>query len=81
MAADLSSGLSRHWPQLPVSVIPVHATLAAPILLGGEARLMASTAAFPWKTDILWAALAAAVALLAGMAYRLTKELNKNSTH
>ena len=66
---------------LPGTVTPVRVTLSASKLLGGETRLKASSAAFPWKTSILWATLAASAALLGGMAYRLTRELNKSDTH
>lgn len=51
----------------PISVTPAPAMLAAPWTLGGAERQKARSETLPWKTSILWAALLAGVALLAGM--------------
>jgi Protein of unknown function (DUF3999) len=64
---------------LPTSVTPAIATLGTPAILGGAERARLRSEAIPWKTAILWAALLAGVALLAGMAYRLSKEVKRNS--
>ena len=51
------------------------ATLSERRALGGQARLAAAPAAFPWKRVLLWALLASSVCLLGWMAYRLSKDL------
>jgi hypothetical protein len=68
--ASLSSLLS--------GVAVLRARLEAPRPLGGSARLLPPPRAFPWKLAILWVVLGLAVALLAWMAYRLSRELKKS---
>jgi len=63
---------------LPIALPPVHASFGAITTLGGETRLQKPPEGFPWKTGILWAVLAFSLALLAAMALRLAKQLNKN---
>jgi hypothetical protein len=72
-------GTAASLAALPMTVATVRATLATPRLLEGESRLKVSSA-FPWKTSVLWAVLAAAVALLAAMAVRLSRELKNSAT-
>lgn len=72
------SGAESALAPLPTSVTPALAMLAAPWTLGGAERQKARSETLPWKTSILWAALLAGVALLAGMAYRLSKEVKKD---
>jgi len=72
-----ASGVPTALAALPITVTPMDANLGASTVLGGEARRDTPSAAFSWKAAILWSALALAVALLAVMALRLTKELNK----
>jgi len=71
-------GAATPLAALPANFTALPALPGAPVVLGGEQRLKPAAAAFPWKTAILWAVLATAVLLLAAMAYRLAKELNKN---
>jgi hypothetical protein len=52
------------------------ATLGSPRALGGPSRLVPQPPAFPWIRAVLWSVLILAVALLAWMAYRLSKEPN-----
>lgn len=61
------SGAESALAPLPISVTPALAILAAPWTLGGAERQKARSETLPWKTSILWAALLAGVALLAGM--------------
>jgi hypothetical protein len=56
-----------------VTVLP--ATLGERRQLGGTARLAPPAAVFPWRRALLWAVLGFSVCLLAGMAYRLTKDM------
>ena len=60
---------------IPQDIAVVRATAGAQRLLGGEARLQAPPPPLPWKSWILWAVLGLGVALLAWMAYRLSKQL------
>ncbi len=68
-------GAAAPLASLPSSVAPEPATLGSPMILGGESRLKASFGAAGWRNGILWVTLIAALALLAWMAYRLTREL------
>jgi hypothetical protein len=63
---------------MPKAVTVLRATLDARRQLGGQARL-AKAAEFPWKRALLWAALGLSVCMLAGMAYRLTREMSENT--
>jgi hypothetical protein len=69
-------GAATPLAALPVTLTPVRATHGAATVLGGDAR-RDSSVAFPWRKSVLWGILAFAVALLAAMAYRLMKELNR----
>jgi Protein of unknown function (DUF3999) len=60
---------------MPTAVTVLRATLGARRELGGPARRAPPAAEFPWKQALLWAVLALGVCLLAGMAYRLLKEM------
>jgi hypothetical protein len=51
------------------------AELGAPRTLGGAALLNEPRAGIRWRLTLLWLALAAGIALLAFMAYRLAAEL------
>ncbi|MTH46238.1 DUF3999 domain-containing protein [Intestinirhabdus alba] len=56
------------------------ALVTEPVALGGEARLSATSAAEQrsrWKTQLVWAVLVFGVLLLAGMAYRLWQDVNR----
>jgi Protein of unknown function (DUF3999) len=64
---------------MPAAVTVVRATLGAPRQLGGPARLIAPSAAFPSRRVLLWTILALCVCLLAWMAYRLTSDMGKNA--
>jgi hypothetical protein len=64
---------------LPAGVAIVDTTLGAAQTLGGEVRLMPTAASFPWKVTVLWAILGIAVLLLAGMAYRLSRNTGSHS--
>ena len=70
-------GAAAPLASLPESVAPVAATPGAPAILGGESRLTASMAPDAWRNLILWATLIAALAVLAWMAWRLMRELNR----
>jgi hypothetical protein len=70
--ASLSSLLAA------VTVLPAHA--GAPQPLGGPARLRLARAGFQWKLTVLWGVLGIAIALLAWMAYRLSRELGRAKT-
>jgi uncharacterized protein DUF3999 len=58
-------------------VTVLRAQLDDPHSVGGSARLLPPARAFPWKLTVLWAVLGLGVALLAWMAYRLSRELQK----
>lgn len=60
---------------IPRGVQIVSATLGAERELGGVARLKPPPPPFPWKSALLWTVLAVGVALLAWMAYRLSRQL------
>ena len=60
---------------IPKNVSIGRASLASPQLSGGEARLLPSPAPLPWKKAILWALLVIGAALLAWMAYRLSRDM------
>jgi hypothetical protein len=68
-------GAAAPLASLPGSVAPEPATLDSPKILGGESRLKTSFAASGWRNSILWLTLIAALAGLAWMALRLTREL------
>jgi hypothetical protein len=61
-----------------ITVLPAHAGPAHS--LGGAERLLPSAPGIHWKLIILWGVLAIAVALLAWMAYRLSRELGRVKT-
>jgi hypothetical protein len=62
---------------LPKNVSIAAASLADPAVLGGDSRLLPPAAAYPWKTPLLWAILIMGAALLAWMAYRLSKDFSR----
>jgi hypothetical protein len=53
------------------------AQLGPQVLLGGEARRTPPPPPFPWKSVLLWVALALGVAVLAFMAIRLSRDTRK----
>jgi len=59
---------------LPKNVAIIPATLGAAEVAGGDAQLHPVTQ-LAWKTPLLWSVLIAGAALLAWMAYRLSKEV------
>jgi hypothetical protein len=59
---------------LPTTLEIAPATLSPPQALGGPTHLIAKPAPFPRNRVALWSVLLVAVALLAWMAYRLSKE-------
>lgn len=61
---------------LPKGVMIGNATAGAPTLLGGRTRLR-SEEAVPWKNGLLWVLLVVAAGILAAMAVRLSKEMNR----
>jgi hypothetical protein len=64
---------------IPESVAVSTATLGERRELGGRSRLIEPKPKFPWKRVSLWTVLTLCVAVLAFMAYRLSKELNRNA--
>jgi hypothetical protein len=60
---------------IPNSVSVGQASLGAPELVGGEARLRAPDAPYQWKTPVLWTVLIAGAGLLGWMASRLSRDL------
>ena len=81
----LAYGSSKAKPTAALGAIPesvsiVNATFTQPETLGGDARLLPAPPPKPglWsKSATLWTVLAIGVALLAFMAYRLSRELKK----
>jgi hypothetical protein len=65
---------------IPTRVAVLPASLGEQRMLGGRSRLIEPPAAFPWKRVSLWTVLTLCVAVLAVMAYRLAKELDRTST-
>jgi hypothetical protein len=70
-----TAGAAAPLASLPNSVAPEPATLGSPTILGGESRLKPSFMAYGWRNSILWVTLIVALAALAWMAFRLTREL------
>ncbi len=60
--------------QVPTGLEIAPAIIGSPQVLGGPTRLVAKPPAFPWIRAVLWSVLLLAVALLAWMAYRLSRE-------
>jgi hypothetical protein len=73
--SSATMGAAAPLASLPNSVAPEPATLGSPAILGGESRLKTSFASYGWRNGILWTTLLAALAALAWMAFRLTREL------
>jgi hypothetical protein len=63
------------FDSLPTGTSIREATLGATQVLGGPERLQPPPTPFPWKSTVLWAILALGVALLAVMAYRLSRNV------
>ncbi|HLZ96365.1 MAG TPA: DUF3999 family protein [Steroidobacteraceae bacterium] len=59
---------------IPAAVKIARAEFAAPRVLGGPERRLRGPEPFPWQRALLWAALTLAVAGLAWMAYRVSKD-------
>ncbi len=66
---------------IPSSVAVLPAALGEQRELGGRSRLIEPAPPFPWRRASLWAVLALCVGVLAVMAYRLSKEVNRASTN
>jgi len=64
---------------IPESVAVLPATLGERRVLGGRSRLIEPQPKFPWKRVSLWTVLTLCVLLLAFMAYRLSKEMNRTT--
>ncbi len=62
---------------LPRNVSIASASLSDPEPLGGDVRLKPPPAPYVWKTALLWAILVAGAALLAWMAFRLSKDFSR----
>ena len=62
---------------LPKNVSIASAALSEPELSGGDDRLRAPPTPYAWKTTLLWAVLIAGAALLAWMAYRLSRDFSR----
>lgn len=79
----LAYGSSKARPTTALGAIPatvsvVDAEFSAPVTLGGDARLLPEPPGPFWtKSVILWTVLGVGVAVLAFMAYRLSRELKK----
>jgi len=66
---------------IPKSVAIAEASLGPLEKLGGDARLLPPPPPLPWKTWLLWGILVAGAALLAWMAYRLSRDFGKTARH
>jgi hypothetical protein len=62
---------------LPKNVAVASASLSEPQPLGGDDRLTPPPEPYAWKTAFLWAVLVAGAALLAWMAFRLSKDFSR----
>ena len=62
---------------LPKNVSIATASLSEPESLGGDARLIPPPEPYAWKAALLWAVLIAGAALLAWMAFRLSKDFSR----
>jgi Protein of unknown function (DUF3999) len=63
---------------LPKSVSIASASLSEPEPLGGDVQLKRPPAPYAWKAAVLWTVLIAGAALLAWMAFRLSKEVKQS---
>jgi hypothetical protein len=61
---------------LPKNVSIASASLSEPESLGGDARLIPPLKPYAWKVAVLWAVLIAGAALLAWMAFRLSRDFS-----
>jgi hypothetical protein len=73
--AGATSAVSLAFLPKNVSITP--ASLSDPEPLGGEDRLRPPPAPYAWKAALLWAVLIAGAALLAWMAFRLSKDVKR----
>jgi hypothetical protein len=62
---------------LPKNVSIASASLSEPESLGGDARLLPPPEPYAWKAALLWVVLIAGAALLAWMAFRLSKDFSR----
>jgi hypothetical protein len=62
---------------LPKNLSIASASLSEPQLLGGDVRLKAPPEPYAWKAALLWVILIAGAALLAWMAFRLSREFSR----
>jgi hypothetical protein len=62
---------------LPKNVSIASASLSKPQSLGGDARLLPPSEPYAWKAALLWVVLIAGAALLAWMAFRLSKDFSR----
>jgi hypothetical protein len=72
----LSAAVGR-IASIPAGARILDASLGEREILGGESRLASASARAPGKSMVLWAVLGFGVALLAFMAYRLSRELKR----
>jgi hypothetical protein len=63
---------------LPKNVSIASASLSEPEALGGDARLTPPPEPYAWKAALLWTVLIAGAALLAWMAFRLSKDFSRS---
>jgi hypothetical protein len=69
-----SAAVSLNLPK-NVSIAP--ASLSQPQVLGGDSRLLPPPAPYAWKAVLLWGVLIVGAALLAWMAYRLSRDVKR----
>jgi hypothetical protein len=62
---------------LPKNLSIASASLSEPESLGGDARLTPPPEPYAWKAALLWVVLIAGAALLAWMAFRLSKDYSR----
>jgi hypothetical protein len=71
------SSAGTGFEALPTGTSILAATLGATQVLGGPQRLQAPPTPFPWKSTLLWVILGLSILLLAGMAYRLSRNVGR----
>jgi Protein of unknown function (DUF3999) len=77
-SAGTHSAAASSLALLPKNVSIAPASLSEPEPLGGDVRLRPLPAPYAWKTALLWAVLIAGAALLAWMAFRLSRDVKRS---
>ena len=72
-----ASAAAGRIPALPRGASVLHAPLGERQTLGGPSRLTPANSAMPNRSTVLWIVLGVAVAMLAYMAYRLSRDLKR----